>query len=364
MKRILFIIPSLRAGGAERVIVHLSEGFVQKGFDVTIAMTKWNEIHYTVDPKVDIQFLENDTAHPIQQIKYIRRLIREDRTRVVISFITMQNLYTFIAAMGLKNRIIVSERNDPSKTVPNKFIKWLRDILYLRADAIVFQTEDAKRYFRQSICRKGVVIGNPVSQLMPKQFSGIRDKRLVTVARLEPQKNITLLLDVSKVIFENYPEYSLEIYGVGNLEKELKKYAENIGISKKVHFMGYQNEIPEKIRSASVFVLASDYEGISNAMLEAMAVGLPCVCTDCPIGGAKTYIRDMENGMLVPVRNKDKMTEAILSIIMNPELGEKLGNNAVNIRDKLSLEKIIGQWEELIIKSGSYFGFRERKKDE
>lgn len=128
--------------------------------------------------------------------------------------------------------------------------------------------------------------------------------------------------------------------------------------------MGYQNEIPEKIRSASVFVLASDYEGISNAMLEAMAVGLPCVCTDCPIGGAKTYIRDMENGMLVPVRNKDKMTEAILSIIMNPELGEKLGNNAVNIRDKLSLEKIIGQWEELIIKSGSYFGFRERKKDE
>ena len=337
-------MPSLRAGGAEGVIVRLANGLAEKAFIVQIALTKWNEIQYSLNESINISYIGIENASAIQQIRFIRSMMKQNSSQIVISFITMQNLYTILAAWGVKSKIILSERNDPSKTVRNKILKWLRDILYLRADNIVFQTQDAQNYFKKSIRDKGVVIGNPLSKDMPPRHEGVREKRLVTVARLEPQKNIPMLLDVCKNVIAKHPDFKLEIYGVGNLEQELKEYSESIGIAESVTFMGYVDNIPEKIRTATAFLLTSDYEGISNAMLEALAVGLPCICTDCPIGGARTYIQSMQNGILVPVRDKDKFTEAVLKIIEDKDLQENLGNKASAITDKLSIDKILEKW--------------------
>ena len=149
-------------------------------------------------------------------------------------------------------------------------------------------------------------------------------------------------------MFDKHPEYHLEIYGVGSLEQELKQYAYGLEIASKTVFKGYQNKVPEKIRKATAFLLTSDYEGISNAMLEALAVGVPCICTDCPIGGAKTYICSMENGILVSPGDTITFTEAVLKVIEDEQLQKTLSENAIQIIDQLSQDRILKKWVELI----------------
>lgn len=88
-------------------------------------------------------------------------------------------------------------------------------------------------------------------------------------------------------------------------------------------FEGFRNDVHEKIADATMFVMSSDYEGLSNALLEAMAMGLPCISTDSPPGGARMVIRNGQNGLLVPVGNKEKLMEAMDSIAANAEMAEK-----------------------------------------
>ena len=97
-----------------------------------------------------------------------------------------------------------------------------------------------------------------------------------------------------------------------------------------------------------MFVSSSDYEGMSNSMLEAMAMGLPCVCTDCPAGGARAVIKDGENGLLTPVGDSHALYLAMKKIAENPGLANKLSQNSVKIRNKQSVDKIIKKWMELI----------------
>lgn len=348
MRKVLFIMPSLQAGGAERVIAHLANGLINKQFKVTIALTRRNDIQYPLKPNVDVCFIGKRDLSPLRQIFFIRKMMKSDREQTVISFLSMQSLYTLIASFGLRNKVIVSVRNDPSKSLRSKPLIWLRNILYPHADKIVFQTEDARNYFKENIRKNGVLIANPLPDDIPSRNEGIREKRLVTVARLEKQKNIPMLLEVCRNIFEKYPDYHLELYGVGELEAQLKQYTKDIGIEAKVDFKGHQERIPEKIKTATAFLLTSDYEGISNAMLEALAVGLPCICTDCPVGGARMYIRPMENGILVPVGDVDGFTEAVMKVLGDEDLQNKLGREAAKIVTELSLDKILEQWIQII----------------
>ena len=97
-----------------------------------------------------------------------------------------------------------------------------------------------------------------------------------------------------------------------------------------------------------MFVSSSDFEGMSNSMLEAMALGLPCVCTDCPAGGARAVIKDGENGLLTPVGDSHALYLAMKKVAENPELAAKLSKNSVKIREEQSVDKIIKKWMELI----------------
>lgn len=346
--KVLFVMPSLIGGGAEHVVVHLANGLVQKNYKVTVALTKSSEIYYSLDPQIEVHYVEINNATPIQQIKFIREEIYKVRPQTVISFLAVTNMYTLLATVGFKIKVIVSERNDPRKTIKNNLSwKCLRGILYLRASTIVFQTKEAMGVFNSAIRRKGVIIPNPLPDKIPARYTGSREKRLVTVARLAREKNIPMLLRACRKVFEQYPEYILEIYGEGGLEHDLKRYAKELGIASHVLFKGFVNNIPEKIRTATAFLLTSDYEGISNAMLEAMATGLPCICTDCPIGGARKYINSMKNGILVPVGDEKAVEDAVLKVIGNESLQESLSREAVRIREELHVDRILSQWIEL-----------------
>ena len=285
----------------------------------------------------------------IERIRQLRSIMKRTQADVVVSFLSIINIATLIASIGLNKKIILSERNDPSKEPLGKLNRLIRNLLYsfLRCDNFVFQTHDAMIYFNKSIQNRSNVIPNPLS-VLPDMYEGVRRKRIVTIARLEPQKNISLLIKCFYNICCRYPDYILDIYGKGILLDELKMYTEMLGIGEKVIFHGFVKNLHEHIKDASIYVMSSNYEGISNGMLEALAMGIPVVATDCPIGGAKMYIEHGINGLLVPVGDEEKLTEALTAMIERPEYAESLGRRAINIRRDLSVENIGLMWKRVI----------------
>jgi len=179
------------------------------------------------------------------------------------------------------------------------------------------------------------------------KLNGDREKRIVAVNRLSQQKNIFMLLRAMKRVLDVFPEYVLEIYGKGEQREELEKYAKELNISDNVKFMGQKANVQTYIVNASVFVSSSDFEGMSNSMLEAMAIGLPVVCTDCPIGGASMVIKNNINGILTPVGDDRIFADEIIGLLKNPEKAKRLGKQASELREQLNVKKIAKEWEKL-----------------
>lgn len=348
MKTVVFILPSINGGGAERVMTTIANKFSDKGYNVIFALTIDNTIEYFLHSHILVKYNNNKTS-PIGQVKYIREIIKEYNPAIVISFLTYQNLYTLLASIGINTKIIVSERNDPSKSLESRrILEPVRNYLYRYATKIVFQTNGAKDYFSKKIKDKGVVIPNPLKEGLPSRFEGNREKRIVTFARLEPQKNHTLLINAFEKFSKIYDEYILEIYGKGILECDLKNMVKEKCLEDKIKFCGFSSNIHQDILSAKMFVLSSDYEGVSNSMLEALAIGLPCICTDCPPGGARMFIEDGVNGLLVPVGDIDAMAEAMNKIAEDVILAEQLSKNATLICKELTADVICKKWEDII----------------
>lgn len=346
-KKIVIVVPSLNGGGAERVLVTLANNLVKRGYNIVFALTRTNQIDYILDDKIKVYFNENNSSF-INQIYFIREILKKMKGYFVISFFTYQNIYTLIANIGLKNKLIISERNDPRQTVKGKLMNYVRSILYPLCYKIVFQTEDAKKYFRKSIQKKGVIIENPIKDNLPERYNGSREKKLVAFSRLTKQKNISMMLDACKLVFEIHPEYDLDIYGAGEMEDQLKEYAISLNIADNVNFKGFSTNIHRDIIKATTYLSSSLYEGISNSMLEAMAIGMPCICTDCPVGGARKYINSYDNGILIPVNDSKKMAQAIIEVIENETLRNKLSINATKIKWDLSIDKILDEWEKYL----------------
>jgi glycosyltransferase involved in cell wall biosynthesis len=107
-------------------------------------------------------------------------------------------------------------------------------------------------------------------------------------------------------------------------------------------------DVLDVVKDCAMFVSSSDYEGLSNSMLEAMAIGLPCVCTDCLGGGARELIKDGENGLLVPTKDAKALAEAMCSMVDDKELSKRCSDNASKIREELSAEYIADKWHEYI----------------
>lgn len=351
--KIVFVVPCLRSGGAERVMVLLANSLVEKGYETGFLFTMDDVVSYEPNKKVTIT-VNKGSRNPSGQIKFIREYMRRNKDSVYISFFTYQNLYTLIAKLFLPVKVVVSERNDPRKTLyGRKKLELLRLVLYSGAYKVVFQTEEAKRYFPNRIQKKGVLISNPLSPDLPDIFRGEREKRVVAVARLNKQKNLPMLISGIADFLKSYPEMCLEIYGEGDprdpdMKSELIELASKKGIRDRVRFMGFVHNVTEKIRTVSIYVSTSNYEGISNSMLEALAMGIPCICTDCPVGGARMFIKEGVNGYLVPVGDDRAFSEALYKVVSN-NMRIRCYDEAVTLRKALSVNTITEQWENAIM---------------
>lgn len=351
MKKVIFIIPCIGSGGAERVVVNLCNELSKREYEVGIITLLSNEEQYQLSRMVKHYYLGETSSSKIirvfQRFTRLRKLVKRIKPDVVIAF---DRNYGITSCLGLKCRIIGSERNDPySNMKKNSPQKIFRDWLYRKADIIVFQTEYAKKYFGHEIQLKSVIIPNPVNtSYLPTPYTGARKPQIVTACRLTEQKNLPMMIEAFASFNKLYPEYSLVIFGEGHLLDKLKRYAEIMGVGKKVFFPGYVKDLHERINSATMYVSSSDYEGISNSMLEAMAIGLPVICTDCPAGGAAMVIQNGINGYLIPVKQPDAMMRAMCKVVEEKSHTLAISHKAVEVRKKYSIQEITDKWEKVL----------------
>ena len=181
-------------------------------------------------------------------------------------------------------------------------------------------------------------------------YSDVRKKKIVCTARLSPEKNQAFLIKTFALIKDKYPEYKLEIYGEGPCRNDLQKLIDDLNVNSCVRLMGRKHDIIKYIQDASVFVLPSNSEGMPNALLEAMALGIPCISTDCPIGGPADIIDDGVNGILIPMNDQNALIEAIDKIISNQIFANKLSKNASLVTSKFDTDIICKEWGEYLIK--------------
>ena len=350
MKKILFILQSLSSGGAERVISVLTETLSSKEQYEISVLTLFNSgDFYSLSDKVKLSRLNGESDSKLKTILRIREFVKNYKPDTLISFQCHVNVKVLLAVLGKQRyKKIVSERNDPAVWKDRKLLDWLRNRLYKTCDCVVFQTEDARDYFPYEIRRNSVVIPNPIKEDLPEPWIGERKKTIVNFCRLAPQKNLKLLIDSFELFMRSFPEYVLEIYGDGPDRNTIDEYVIEKGLQNKVYIYPAVSDIHRRIIDAGMFVSSSDYEGLSNSMLEAMAIGVPVICTDCPCGGAKMVIENNVNGILVPVNDKDKMAQAMMKIAGDDGFARKLGVAASSIRMKLHRDNIAQEWEKII----------------
>lgn len=376
MKVCFFIGAMIEKGGSERVLSNLTKYF-SAYCNVELLTILNSKMAYKIDDKVKIYSLDNKKIEEYKKenkifkiTKYIKRFkkfnkfLKESKPDIIVSFMPEASFFSMLSFNNRKITKIISVRNDPRREFKNIIYKILMKLTYKRANGFVFQTEDAKKYFEKEIQDKSVVIPNPINEKIANiNWNEKRDKYLiVSVGRLENQKNQKLLIQSFKKVLNDIPKAKLKIYGEGSLRAELKEYIKELDIVDKVELPGRVENVEEYIKNAGCFVLSSNYEGMPNALMEAMAEGMPVVSTDCPCGGPRYLIENNVNGVLVEVENVDQMAQAIEKIILNDEFAKKIGKNAKEIVYRLNPQKINEEWYNFINKvhKGEYSNEKEK----
>ena len=355
-KKILFINSSLTDGGSERVMTLLANNFANKeNYKISMILVRQKqEETYKLDDKINcirIKYkYQNRLFKAIKRIYKIRKIMKKNNYDAIISFMYDINFITLLAGIGLNKKIIISERGNPKKeNKKNIMIPILRKSLYLLCYKIVFQTEQAKEFFPRYISKKGVIIPNPVSKDLPsRQIDKIQNK-IIAVGRLVEQKNFSMLLNSFYEFHKHYPNYELYIYGDGGLRNSLEHQIKKMELKDNVFLPGFVLDVNERMKNAKMYISTSNYEGISNSMIESLAMGVPTICTDCPVGGAKMMIKNNINGILIPVGDEDALLKAMLKIAKDEKFSLYLSNNALKVREEFSIDNILKKWEEIFV---------------
>lgn len=394
---VTFLIKVMNGGGAERVISLLSGALVKKEYMVNLIVThqkKADAYLRDIDESIKVIFLEEKIpelsekklgaeirmlyarflgkvskvvkgresdraliqkyyARNYKKIIWLKEYFKMHNTSTVIAFLYDSIFLTLLSTTN-SNKVIISERGDPQQSIGSKTTMAFLHSAFSKADNIVFQSPDVQKWYFDNMQVEGQVIFNPVKPDLPERFEGVRKKKIVNFCRISEQKNLELLVNAFGRLQKEYREYELYIYGdaVGNgaegYVEKINIIIDSLGLTDVVHILPGRSDIHSVIRDYAMFVSSSDFEGMSNSMIEAMAIGLPVVCTDCPAGGARAVINDHENGLLVPVRDVEKLYLATKEVVENPELAEKLSKNGSEIRNELAVGNIIEKWKEII----------------
>lgn len=352
MKKVAIYVDSLLRNGAQRVTITLANYLVNNGYTCTIITGSKNKNEFDVPnnvERVDMNFEEKKYIKYLFNIRKLKKYLEKKNFDVIIGMDIASSLYVIPASNKLKIKTIISERNDPTHFPGKKIVANVSRKLMKNADGYVFQTEDAKKFYKSITKGKGVIIANPLYlENLPRTFKGKRNKTIVSAGRLTEQKNYDMLIDAFNIVHKSKPDYKLIIYGDGELRKKLEEKIKKLKLEKYISLPGNISNVLEKINNSSLFVLSSHYEGMPNILIEALAIGLPCISTNCPIGGPKSLIKNKVNGILTKNDDINDMANNILFVLNNENLANEMSTEAMKIRKKLDSKKICAKWVEYI----------------
>ncbi len=348
--KISFFIGSMAGGGAERVISILANYYSEKGWDVDIALLLKNEVGYKLNENINIVDLSGKSSSYFKNlfgwVFKIRKYLKKRKPDRVVSFIGRINALVLMSTFCMKVPIVVSERNDPKHDGRGNLMLKMCNKSYgfKRCKAIVHQTKYEESCFDSSLAPKSYIIPNPIEV---KTEKGTPKKgRIVTAGRLGPQKRHTMLINAVTQLSAEFPEIKTDIYGDGELKNSLQELIDSNNMTESIVLKGNVSDLHTQIADADIFVMTSDFEGLSNALLEAMMLGLPCISTNYP--GADEVINDGVNGLLVPMGNEEEFAKAIKRILTDNELREKLSAEALKTSENYKKEVVLKLWENVI----------------
>ena len=340
------------AGGAERQIVMLSNEMAMRGHEVHMIVLNEFNAPYMISDKVmlhDLSGKEKGRFCIAKRFLAFRRTINKIKPDITISYNVQGAYFSLLVGKSVCGKILYSERGDPYDKEYSGLLGKVRDYTCQHVDALVFQSEGAKDFFNIGTRQKAIVIHNSVTVPQDKYpIVDKRDNRIVTVGRLHPQKNPHLLLDAFSKIAPKYPNIQLDFYGDGEMHDKLQDKINKLGLEHRVTLHSSRKDIFDCIWTARLFVLPSDYEGMPNALMEAMALGLPCISTDCRPGGARTLIENGKNGLIVPVKDVETLAAKMMFLLDNPSIAERMAHEARHLGETHTNKVIFDKWNDFL----------------
>ena len=355
---IAFVIDKLNAGGAQRVLSILANYWALQGRKVCIiTYNDTEEDFFVLDKKVHRIIIPS--LKPSKTVIYkifqnirciiaIRMALKKASAKVSIGFIAITNIRLILASFGLGLKVIISERNDPSRQSFGFMWDLLRKFLYKFADVVTANSNGALKTLSSYVSdEKLFLVPNPL------QLSVLNDNRIdssheiLTVGRLVPQKAHDILLDAFAKVASRNADWRLTIIGDGILSDELQRQAERLGIAECVTWLANVRDPFKYYKRAGIFVLVSRYEGIPNALLEAMSCELPVIVSDSSPGPLE-YVKHKTTGLVVPVNNATALEDSINRLIHDPQLRIRIGKAARTRVAECNLPIVMKNWEKVL----------------
>lgn len=359
--KIGFLINSLNAGGAERATVSLANSFVQNGHEVEIITFRGEESFYTLDEKVTVKSAGFDEIEhtasakrlfgTVKRMFALRRLVKNSGVDVLIGMSFSMTWYAVFATIFTKIKSIGTERNNPYKYKASKFNTFMRKLFYHFCSGYIFQTEKSAKFFTDELKETDIIIPNAIfnETIYTLEPPENREKIICAVGRLTEQKRFDVLIDAFKKIADRFPDYNLIIFGEGELRKELEEQCRRLELKKRVFLPGTNPQAVRVVNGASAFVLSSDMEGMPNALMEAIAMGVPCISTRCDMG-PEELIENTVNGLLIETGSAEQIAAALFKILTDTEFAKKLSENGRKMIKTHSIETISEKWLDFIKK--------------
>jgi GalNAc-alpha-(1->4)-GalNAc-alpha-(1->3)-diNAcBac-PP-undecaprenol alpha-1,4-N-acetyl-D-galactosaminyltransferase len=350
VKHIAFFLGDLQLGGAERV-VSIIASHLTSDYAVTIFSYYDKEPLYFLDPQVRLVKIEKETGtkNYFRNLRWLRKSLRN--VDLLISFMAVYNIYALVCTLGTGIPVIVADRNDPSRIPSGRGLRLIRNLVYRRAKMLVVQNEANGRYFRQHGLNCFSVIQNPIADEIiaarAKLKSTTKENLIVSSGRLVRAKDQATLIKAFTHFSIKHPDYHLVILGEGPLHRELDKLIDNLGLKEKVTLAGYQADVFSVYIRAKMFIFSSLFEGSSNALLEALCLGLPVITTH--VAGTEEVIHQDVNGMFFDFHD-DAALAACIEKILGNEPYWVYESKPVNeeLFQSIKAPQIVDKWKELI----------------
>ena len=357
--KIVFVLPSLGAGGAERTVVNLVKYLTKSAsLNITVLTLIKSPDFYELDPKVDRVRMDftgrsGSIFEIISRMLKVRKAIRSLKPDWVVSFMTPVNTFVLISLVFSSINVIVSERNDPKEQLSKFQLFYSCWVYHFMAYKLIVQTYGVLNIYNRIVAlSKIIVIPNAITKTTKYWKGGSKNPKfqIIAVGRLHYQKGYDILINIFAHSDFCRKFCMLKIYGEGEQESSLEYLIIDLKMSECIKLMGGSNYIDDQLIRADLFVSSSRYEGFPNVLLEALSLGVPTVAMDCDFGPSE-IIEHEYSGLLVPINESNHLGEAIHILLENEELKKSISKNAIKSTEKYFPEKIMPLWIDLFDKS-------------